>query len=268
MSILKPVLGSQLQLGHPLAEGLIGCWLMNEGSGNRINDLSGIGNVGTSYADTHFVPGDSGYALSFDGTGDYVDCGDMGGKPLNFTVIVRLKPTAWGATGFASGSTTAAGATVWGFLLLDSGDAVKIYVGNDASYSALVAAADWNSTGFPADSWTTIVATADGSTLTYYKNGLYVNSGVQAYQNTGTAYKFSIGRWGEYTAAFYYTGEVDHVMIYDRALSASKINQLYIDPSCMLKRDPIELWTAATSGAVVGAPGAMTLNAGYWGQVV
>ena len=36
----KPPLGSQINQGHPLAQGLVGCWMMNEGGGNLILDLT------------------------------------------------------------------------------------------------------------------------------------------------------------------------------------------------------------------------------------
>lgn len=35
----KPPVGSQINWGHPLSQGLVGCWLMNESSGNQIRDL-------------------------------------------------------------------------------------------------------------------------------------------------------------------------------------------------------------------------------------
>ena len=37
---LKPPLGSQLNYSHPLSQGLVGCWLMNEGGGKILTDLS------------------------------------------------------------------------------------------------------------------------------------------------------------------------------------------------------------------------------------
>lgn len=36
----KPPLGTQLNRAHPLAQGLVGAWVMNEGSGNIINDVA------------------------------------------------------------------------------------------------------------------------------------------------------------------------------------------------------------------------------------
>ncbi|MHC4629926.1 MAG: LamG-like jellyroll fold domain-containing protein [Planctomycetota bacterium] len=47
MPQLKPTRGILLNTHHPLTRGLVGCWLMNEGSGRKINDLTGfhVGNI-------------------------------------------------------------------------------------------------------------------------------------------------------------------------------------------------------------------------------
>jgi len=37
----KPLPGAQIDWGHPLAQGLVGCWLMNEGAGQGFADLVG-----------------------------------------------------------------------------------------------------------------------------------------------------------------------------------------------------------------------------------
>lgn len=37
---VKPPFGAQLDPEHPLSRGLVGCWLFNEGMGNRISDLT------------------------------------------------------------------------------------------------------------------------------------------------------------------------------------------------------------------------------------
>jgi len=47
MAIFKPPFGVRLKTGHPLAKGLVGCWVMNEGDGGIVNDLSGNGTIGT-----------------------------------------------------------------------------------------------------------------------------------------------------------------------------------------------------------------------------
>lgn len=44
----KPVRGMQLNKSHPLARGLVGCWVMNEAIGDKVFDLSGNENHGTN----------------------------------------------------------------------------------------------------------------------------------------------------------------------------------------------------------------------------
>lgn len=48
-------------------------------------------------------------------------------------------------------------------------------------------------------------------------------------------------------------GGIGHVLIYNRVLSSTEIQQLYLNPFIMFDRDDIELWAAATQGAAVGA---------------
>ena len=52
----KPPIGSQIDWSHPLAKGLVGCWLMNEGGGNVVNDIARRNN-GTNYGISKNIPG-------------------------------------------------------------------------------------------------------------------------------------------------------------------------------------------------------------------
>jgi parallel beta-helix repeat protein len=54
---------------------LIGWWRFDEGSGNIAYDSSGHDNDGTFKGNPQWVSGHSGYALEFDGSGDWLDCG-------------------------------------------------------------------------------------------------------------------------------------------------------------------------------------------------
>ena len=58
-------------------EGLVAYYLMNEAGDNQVFDLSGNGNVGAFVADTHFDSGEFGPCVSLDGTGDYINIGDV-----------------------------------------------------------------------------------------------------------------------------------------------------------------------------------------------
>ena len=75
----KPPVGSQINWGHPLARGLVGCWLLNEGAGRKAYDLSEYRNHGTLTSmaipptpNSGWNPGRTGIGLSFDGVDDYV----------------------------------------------------------------------------------------------------------------------------------------------------------------------------------------------------
>ena len=79
----KPPVGAQIKWGHPLAQGLVGCWLFNEAAGGRAHDLSGRGNHGTltemaipPTPDSGWNPGRTGIGLKFDNVNDYVNCGN------------------------------------------------------------------------------------------------------------------------------------------------------------------------------------------------
>ena len=94
---LSPTEVSDLYQGNPVSRtGLVGEWLMNEGTGNTVSDSSGEGNDGntaatwvgapkdsTQYANhgvaynspTFGVAGKIGKAIDFDGADDYIDCG-------------------------------------------------------------------------------------------------------------------------------------------------------------------------------------------------
>jgi len=92
----KPCLGLQVNWAHPLSQGLVGCWLFNEGSGGQVFDLSGNGNTGTLIGTAHFGSGKFGSGLVLDGDSDYVDLADLmsGMKYTQGTVFVWVKADA------------------------------------------------------------------------------------------------------------------------------------------------------------------------------
>lgn len=66
MPKLKPIRGSQLDRSHPLARGLVGCWVF-DGSSGKFCDLSGNGRIMAVGGGTPKpVPGNHGWALEFD----------------------------------------------------------------------------------------------------------------------------------------------------------------------------------------------------------
>ncbi len=69
----KPLLGRQINWAHPLAKGLVACWVFNEGSGNRVYDIAShkydLDFVGSPV----WTPGKIGHAIDFtSATPDYL----------------------------------------------------------------------------------------------------------------------------------------------------------------------------------------------------
>lgn len=99
----KPPTDARVNQGHWAARGLVGCWLFNEGRGNKACDYSGRGNHGTlggtalpTWVTTY------GGGLSFGGASGYVDCGSNSSLDdlAAWSVYGRIRPTSYGE-GFA-----------------------------------------------------------------------------------------------------------------------------------------------------------------------
>ena len=74
-----------------LQTGLVGCWLMDDGSGSLTADDSGNNFNGSLMNGTAWTNGYSGNGLSFDGINDYVNLGtfDVNGNQLTIAAWIR-----------------------------------------------------------------------------------------------------------------------------------------------------------------------------------
>ena len=83
----------------------------------------------------------------------------------------------------------------------------------------------------PADSWYFVTAVYDNKNMKIYLNGLLHNTGTFGYDTGSTTpdQDLSIGvqRVGASTIRHYFDGSVDDVRIYNSALTAGAVNQLY-----------------------------------------
>jgi len=231
--MLKPVLGSQIQLGHPLARGLVGCWLMNEGGGNIVNDLSGNGNAGTFVGDTHFVAGKFGSALSFDGDRDDVDCGKNLPAEMHTGTVAAWVRGYRHQGGIASNGRYSSGTN--GFTLATKDEAVILKIGDAASSISVIG---MGRLSYP-DVWNFVVAVWDGEYMNIYVNGVIDTIPVaQTLDPRMNYYVFRIGSNGYGSSSVYSWNDlIDNVSLYNRALSAQEIAQLYINPFGMFEEE-------------------------------
>lgn len=220
--LIKPNPGATINPLHPLARGLVGCWLMNEGAGSSVHDISGKNNHGSLVNNPKWVGSNLGGGLDFSGATDRVNCGND--DSLNVTKItIELWMNSPGTTG------------TYQFVIdkfYDTGFGVSITTGrgirpffNINGTMRFITSNDNIEWG----KWNHIVTTFDGSTWIIYLNSRNVKESTSFSGPIGANnYDLNIG---QYTVGGYvYNGLVDIVRIYDRALSAREVKQLYRKP--------------------------------------
>ena len=212
--------------------GLVGWWRLQDGAigttcaGASVADSSGQGNTGTCNNSPIYVLGMRKEGLSLNGINNYISIPkstNLNNIGTIFTVSTWVNPSAipnnsqwftvgsdqtgqgWGITLGTASSNTLVGAMVIGGVAY-----------NSPSYTA--------STG----NWYNVILIRNGTTASFYVNGTQVGSSfivpsgnVRSYGNAPTY----IG--DVYSYNNYYNGIIDDVRIYNRALSAQEVVDLY-----------------------------------------
>jgi hypothetical protein len=198
------------------AAGLVAAFGFNEGTGTTTADRSGTGNTGTISGVAWAAGGKYGQALSFDGVNDWVTVNDA--NSLDLTNGMTLD--AWVNPSALSGWRTAIMKETPG------GQAYTLYAHDGAPHPAVTVnvGGDQSAVGtaqLPLNVWTHLAATYDGTTLRLYVNAIQVGSRALPGSMAVSSGVLRIGGnsvWGEY-----FSGLIDEVRIYNRALTPAQI---------------------------------------------
>lgn len=225
--------GLLLNTAHPLSRGLVGWWPMNEGAGERVNDISPyqnpglFGNIAPS-ATSGWSGGPHGRAVQFDGSDDIVSVphapqlaltGDMTAAAWVFHTS-----TANYRSILIKGHVGAGYPAPFHMFVEITTGKVLFYFGNGSSQTGI------DTPTMPLGSWAFVCGTRLGSTITVYINGRYALSGslgAQAVTDAGTA--LGIGSRTPGTA-YPMLGGIANARLYNRALSAAEVAELYANP--------------------------------------
>jgi len=194
-------------------------WLPMEGNAN---DASGNGNNGTVYGAT-LTTGKFGQCYSFDGTDDYIDCGN----DASFNITDEITIAAW-----IKPDSTSSG---WGAIIGKSyaGDrASSTYklVHNDAdAYFIISDQTDWQqniSYGvLTAGEWTHLAAVLTSNNLTIFTNGQQNTPSTRTVTPDINTYPVLVGVWAN---VYYFHGLIGQPQIYNKALSQSDIKRIML----------------------------------------
>ena len=216
---------------------LIGWWKLDEGPGNVAIDWSGHGNHGMFQGNPQWIAGYDGDALEFDGSGDWLDCGNDPSLELSGAVSV----TAWiniGAAGIGhkvgGNQDNANGGYKLGLLndkvefeIRTSGNAPIL--NRDVAGGTILEAGVWYHV-------TGVYSLQDGYIRTYV-NGvldreLLTNEVLGASPGT-----FYIGCEPYNTGVGNFNGVMDDIRIYNKALTEDEIKEA-------MRGDPALAWDA------------------------
>lgn len=231
----KPMRGAQLNRTHPLAKGLVGCWLLNEATGETAFDLSGNGNNGTLENGVAW----SGGVLQFDGTDDCVDAGS--GSSLDITDAITIEAWIYISSHKTEHVVLSKNYNAYEFSIKNT-DEIRLFL-SSTQYVITTA------TNLAEKTWYNVVGTYD-STTGIAK--IYVDGREQTATDSASggitsrpANKVYIGsRAG---SAIHFNGSIDSVRIYNRALSAEEVAWSYREPYAMFNPafNPALLYSAA-----------------------
>ena len=206
--------------------GLIGWWTFNNASGTNFADSSGSGNNAFATNAVLFGPGVIGSAmLATNG----VFCGSNNASLHPSAITV----SAWVKSGGVQVSTATVivdpisndtGPSYVSYAFQFSTTAIPWWVlGGGGSYLKLLGAS-----GLPTGQWELVTGTYDGSSLAcLYTNGVLCTTGTLTGPLTYTPDQICIGWESPYGFTRTFNGSIDDVRIYNRALTAAEILQLY-----------------------------------------
>ena len=208
---------------HPLARGLRGAWLMNEGYGNKAYDLSGRDNHATF---------NSGASWISEGGGRVIDCTEPG--DMSIPTITVADATAWtvafscrqdidGNDGMVLGDDTSTTQFIWLFP-----DTVRTRVGGLSSNKS------WTGVTFATrGKMTDYVMTCDAA-----RNlKLYIDGVKHATDNTATNSALVVNNIGAgYSTNLGFDGVIRYVNIWEgRAFSQADVDRFQRDPFAMFR---------------------------------
>ncbi|WP_187274343.1 sialidase family protein [Paenibacillus sp. N3.4] len=202
---------------------IVGNWSLDETSGNTVVDSATGLNPGTIVNATRNTNGKFGSALTFDGSGDYVNLGDPAsgafdfGTSQNFSVSAWVKTSVTGTTKYIlnKGDTNA---SYW--LRFEENNTIKFLLDYGSTFDAAQSTATYTD-----GLWHHVVGVADRvAGLKLYVDGVLVGQDNSPTSGTiSNSLPLTIGNSSSNTM----NGLIDEVRLYNYALNSAEVGHLY-----------------------------------------
>lgn len=198
--------------------GLVGYWSFDEGQGTQVSDLSGNGNNGHFGGSPKWTNGVIRNAIELDSSDDYINAG----SGLSLNISDEITEAAWVYPTACNDHGTIATKNNAFYLQVHSDCRVAVYTyrsdGGNSTYT-------YSTSQIPLNTWSYVVFTED---VTGFRS-IYINGELdKTFQAEVGIYvngvPLTIGRQ---TGSRPFSGKIDEVRIYSRALSATEVTTLY-----------------------------------------
>jgi hypothetical protein len=241
----KPPLGAQLNRSHPLAQGLVGCWLFNEGGGNRFFNSASGSATSLGAVQNWATP------LGINSINSAISAGSLA-IGANFTLVSFVRPTESSnhcGIGLSSGSGLrwlAFESSTWRFLNRKTSGTNVYDLTVSGSYTL----------GQPL---TMIASHSEASGGFISINGRIV----AANSSTGAdaAATWAISLFG--ASGRNLRGDAISIYLFNRALSVAEVHAIYANPYQMFSR-PVTWWPYVAGGGTaytsIADPGSFAIT--------
>jgi len=215
---------------------LVGWWKMEDTGSGQLVDYSGYDNYGAPQGGAGFAEGYLGDALTFDGVDDFVDCG----ADASLTDVGSVSVSAWikmNAVGrdqkIASDQDNAKGGYKLGVY---SGNNVVEFEIRTGANAAVLNRSVPGGTTLDQDTWYHVTGVYDkGTAIRTYVNGVLDREMATTEVAGLAAGPLMLGR-ESYSNAYWWSGLMDDVRVYNKALTADEIQ-------AAMRGDPLLAWS-------------------------
>lgn len=222
----KPPVGTLVNTEHPLANGLLSCYMLAEPGGTLIVDSIGVTSLATANSPTR-VAGRFGSALSLNNASSQnaTTANSASYNVTNYTIVAWVNRAGSGSTNNAIFSRTPG----------SSAGQFYFYIANSTNVLGLdipfvAGGVVSGTTALSTNTWYQVALTKSGSNYAVYVNGNVDGTATNAGTPTFTG-SITLGS----SASQFFNGKIDNLMFYGRPLSGAEIQQLYVQPFAMMR---------------------------------
>jgi hypothetical protein len=218
---------SQPKIAAPTATGLVGYWAFEEGKGAKARDSSFNSNHGdlTNMEEADWVDGKLGKALDFDGSDEYVDCGNDSSLSItsNITIAAWIKSFDWTVNTFPTVLAKRLNdeSKETNYMIQYDGGSLYFYFYNDGWVGYY-----WTTLP-PENEWHHIAVTYNSTNVSLYYDGTLEKVEPETTSMLPTTGHLNLGTGRADYSYHFYKGLIDEVRIYNRVLETSEIEALY-----------------------------------------